>query len=141
MSASVGGSHLKQGEDDKVGHRERLRERMIEGGADAFLDYELLEYVLGLAIPRRDTKPLAKLLIAESGSFAAAISAEPATLGRVVGLGDTGVAALKFVQAAAMRLVRAAVLNRPVIGGWEPLVDYLHAAQAHGILNRLEFSI
>ncbi len=89
--------------------------------------------MLGLAIPRRDTKPLAKLLITEFGSFAAAISAEPAALGRVVGLGETGVAALKFVQAAAIPLVRAAVVNRPVIGGWEPLIQYLHAAQAHGI--------
>jgi len=133
MPAFVRRPDLTQGEDDKAGHRERLRERMIEGGADAFLDYELLEYMLGLAIPRRDTKPLAKLLITEFGSFAAAISAEPAALGRVVGLGETGVAALKFVQAAAIRLVRAAVVNRPVIGGWEPLIQYLHAAQAHGI--------
>ena len=68
-------------EDDparKAGHRDRMRQRLLEGGADGFHDYELLEYVLGLAIPRRDTKPLAKRLIAEFGSFPALLAAAPA---------------------------------------------------------------
>ena len=122
--------------DAHAGHRARLRERLLAGGADAFLDHELLEYVLALAIPRRDTKPLAKALIAEFGSFASVIAAETPALMRVAGLGDTGVAALKFVQAAALRSLRAAVLGRPVIAGWDALIDYLHAAQAHGIVEQ-----
>lgn len=110
-----------------------MRQRLLEGGADAFLDHELLEYVLGLALPRIDTKPLAKALLAEFGGFAAVIAAEPAALVRVAGLGDGAAAALKFVQAAAVRSLRAAIVARPIIGGWQPLLDYLHAAQAHGI--------
>ena len=61
------------------------------------------------------------------------IATEPAALVRVTGLGEAGAAALKFVQAAALRSLKAAVVARPVIGGWQPLLDYLHAAQAHGI--------
>lgn len=106
---------------------------MLDGGAEAFLDHELLEYVLGLALPRIDTKPLAKALIAEFGSFAAVIAAEPQALVRVQGLGEGAAAALKFVQAAALRSLKAAIVGRPVIGGFQPLIDYLHAAQSHGI--------
>lgn len=107
---------------------------MLEGGPDAFLDYELLEYILTLAIPRRDTKPLAKQLIAEFGSFASVISAEPESLERVLGSNmQTAIAAIKFVQAAAVRLLKAAILKRPIIGGWQPLLDYLHSVHSHKI--------
>lgn len=123
-------------EAQQAGHRARLRARLLEGGADGFLDYELLEYVLALAIPRRDTKPLAKRLIVEFGSFAGAVSAQPAELARVTGLGDGGVAALKFVQAAALRLLREGVGGRPVLGNWQALLDYLHADMAHGMVER-----
>ncbi len=120
-------------EPDASGHRERLRERLLEGGGDAFLDYELLEYILALAIPRRDTKPLAKRLLAEFGSFPAVLSASPAELARVEGLSAGGAAALKFVEAAALRSLRAAALDRPVLSGWQALTDYLHAAMAHRV--------
>ncbi len=119
------------GEDQSSGHRERLRERLLEGGGDAFLDYELVEYILGLAIPRRDTKPLAKRLLAEFGSFPALLAASPAELARVEGLGTGAAAALKFVEAAALRSLRTAALDRPVLSGWQALTDYLHAAMAH----------
>lgn len=114
-----------------AGHRERLRARLIAGGADGFHDYELLEYVLGLAIPRRDTKPLAKRLIDEFGGLPALLAATPAELSRSEGLGDGAIAALKFVGALAVRSLRAAALDRPVLSGWQALLDYLHAAMAH----------
>jgi len=83
------------------GHRERLRQRLLAGGGDGFHDYELLEYLLGLAIPRRDTKPLAKQLLAEFGSLSVLLAATPLELKRIDGLGDGAVAALKFVEAVA----------------------------------------
>ena len=49
------------------GHRERLRRRLFDGGGKALLDHELVEYLLALAIPRRDTKDQAKELIAKFG--------------------------------------------------------------------------
>jgi len=120
-------------EVDASGHRERLRARLLEGGGDAFLDYELLEYILGLAIPRRDTKPLAKRLLSEFGSFPAVLAASPAELARVEGLSAGGAAAMKFVEAASLRSLRAAALDRPVLSGWQALTDYLHAAMAHRV--------
>ena len=116
---------------DSAGHRARLRARMLQGGGDAFHDYELLEFILGLAIPRRDTKPLAKVLIQHFHSFAAVISAPPKDLARVEGVGEAAIAAIKFVHAAALRLHRANVYDRPVLAGWQALVDYLHADMAH----------
>ncbi len=122
-----------------TGHRARMRTRMLQGGGDAFHDYELLEYLLGLAIPRRDTKPLAKALIARFQSFAAVIAAEPRDLKRVTGVGDTVIATLGFVRAAALRLQRANVYGRPVLAGWQALLDYLHADMAH--LGRERFRV
>ncbi|WBX85288.1 RadC family protein [Sphingosinicella microcystinivorans] len=122
-----------------AGHRARMRTRMLQGGGDAFHDYELLEYVLGLAIPRRDTKPLAKVLIARFQSFAAVIAAEPRDLKRVPGVGDTVIATLGFVRAAALRLQRANIYGKPVLAGWQALLDYLHADMAH--LGRERFRV
>ncbi len=86
-----------------------------------------------MAIPRRDTKPLAKRLLSEFGTFPAILAASPAELSRVDGLSDGGAAALKFVEAAALRSLRAAALDRPVLAGWQALTDYLHAAMAHRV--------
>ena len=117
--------------DDGAGHRDRLRKRMLEGGGDAFLDYELVEYVLGLAIPRKDTKPLAKRLMSEFGSFSALLAASPVELQRVEGLTENAAATLKFIEATAVRALRTAALDRPVLSGWQALTDYLHASMAH----------
>ena len=120
---------------DSAGHRERLRDRLLAGGGDGFHDYELLEYVLGLAIPRRDTKPLAKrLLDVDAGgyaSLAALLAASPAELTRIDGLTQGAAAALKFVEATVQRTLRTQVIARPVLSGWQALTDYLHASMAH----------
>ena len=71
-----------------LGHRERLRERFREAGADAVTDYELLELVLFRAIPQRDIKPLAKALIAKFGSFAEVLAAPPQRLREIKGIGE-----------------------------------------------------
>jgi DNA repair protein RadC len=112
------------------GHRERLRERFREAGADALSDYELLELLLFRALPRRDVKPLAKALLAKFGSFAEAISAPEARLAEVKGLGDAGITELKIAQAAASRLVRGAVKKRPILSSWSTVLDYCRTAQA-----------
>jgi DNA repair protein RadC len=112
------------------GHRERLRERFREAGADALSDYELLELLLFRALPRRDVKPLAKTLLAAFGSFSEVISAPEARLAEVKGLGDAGITELKVVQAAASRLVRGAVKKRPILSSWSTVLDYCRTAQA-----------
>ena len=108
-----------------------MRERLLAGGGDAFLDYELLEYVLTLAIPRRDTKPLAKTLLDEFGDLPTLLAASPKELARVDGLGEGAVAALKFVEACAVRSLQRRALARPVLANFDAVVDYLHARLAH----------
>nr|WP_244459936.1 DNA repair protein RadC [Roseomonas fluvialis] len=111
-----------------LGHRARMREKLLGAGPDALLDHELLEMVLFLALPRRDTKPIARALLARFGSFANAIAAPLHELREVEGLGEAGAAALRTVQAAALRLVRAEVMDRPVLNNWDRLLEYLTAA-------------
>jgi DNA repair protein RadC len=112
------------------GHRERLRTRFREAGADAVSDYELLELVLFRAIPQRDIKPLAKELIAKFGSFAEVVAAAPARLAEVKGMGEAAITELKVVFAAAGRLARGQVRKRPVLSSWSNVLDYCRTAQA-----------
>ena len=113
-----------------VGHRERLRERFLVGGADALPDYELLELALFAAIPRRDVKPLAKALLARFGSFADVIAAPRERLLDIDGIGDNVVTQLKIIEAAALRLSKTKVLGRPALHSWQALLDYCAAAMA-----------
>ena len=113
-----------------LGHRERLRERFEIGGTDALPDYELLEMVLFRAIRRGDTKPIAKALIARFGSFAEVVSAEPERLMEVKGVGPAVATEIKLIQAAALRLSRGKVINRPLLSSWKAIIDYCHAAMA-----------
>ncbi len=122
---------------DANGHRARLRSRLIQGGPDALLDHELVEYLLALAIPRRDTKPLAKKLIREFGGFGALLAADADAIARVGEVSEGAVAALKIAQASALRLLKSDVAKRPVLGSWQALLDYLHADMAHNPVERV----
>ena len=113
-----------------LGHRERLKDRFRDGGAGAMPDYELLEMVLYRAIRRGDTKLLAKQLLARFGTFAEVISAEPERLMEVKGVGEAVATELKIIHAAAMRLMRGQVINRPVLASWSAILDYVRAAMA-----------
>jgi DNA repair protein RadC len=124
-------------EPDNSGHRARLRQRLFEGGPDALLDHELIEYLLALAIPRRDTKPLAKALLTEFGGIAGLLTADAEALARVPGMGETSAAALKIAHAAALRLLRDQVAARPILANWQALLDYLRADMAHHAIERV----
>jgi DNA repair protein RadC len=113
-----------------AGHRQRLRERFLAGGAAALPDYEMLELVLFRAIPRQDTKPLAKLLIERFGSFARVVSAPEARLREISGVGDAVILELKLVRAAALRLMKGDIMERPALSSWNQVLDYIRAAQA-----------
>jgi DNA repair protein RadC len=112
------------------GHRERLRDRFLRGGADAMPDYELLEMILFRAFKMGDTKPLAKALINRFGSFAEVISAPVERLVEVKGLGEKAALELKIIQAAAVRLAQGQVHNRPVLSSWSAIIDYCRSAMA-----------
>jgi DNA repair protein RadC len=116
--------------DDSAGHRARLRQRLFEGGTKALLDHELVEYLLALAIPRRDTKKEAKALIAKFGGLGPLLGADADTLRRE-GLTEGMIGALKIAQASALRLLETRVEGRPILSSWDALGDYLQAAMAH----------
>ncbi|MGN6685731.1 MAG: RadC family protein [Devosia sp.] len=117
--------------DLKAGHRDRVRERFKRVGGEAFTDVELLEAVLHLAIPRRDTKTLAKLLLKRFGSFSAVLAAPRAQLDEFAGLGDISITSLKVMQAAAQRYARDRVdQTQPILGSWAALIDYCRSAMA-----------
>ena len=112
-------------------HRKRLRARFMEGGATAMPEYELLELVLFRAIPRQDVKPLARLLLDTFGDFNRVVTASPARLAAVKGVGEAIVLELKILEASAQRMMRSRVMNRAVLSSWEALVDYCHTTMAH----------
>jgi DNA repair protein RadC len=128
---------MAEGDFDGTGHRARLRKRLIEGGPEALLDHELVEYILALTIPRRDTKPLAKKLLHEFGGIGGLMTADAEALMRSGGIGEGSAAALKMVHASALRMLRSAVLEQPVLSSWQALLDYLRADMAHMTTERV----
>ncbi len=122
---------------DASGHRARLRGRLLERGGEALLDHELVEYLLALAIPRKDTKPLARQLIGHYGGLSALLTADAENIARQPGMGETSTAALKIVQAAALRLLSEPVREQPILASWAALLDYLRADMAHLTIERM----
>ena len=120
----------KPEESDSAGHRARLRKRLLEAGADGFHDYELIEYLLTLTIPRVDTKPLAKRLLHDFGGIGGLLGASADRLRRE-GVSEAAIAALKIAEATALRLLEARIEGQPILSSWDALGDYLHAAMAH----------
>jgi DNA repair protein RadC len=120
----------KSDESDSAGHGARLRARLLDAGPGGFHDYELIEYLLALTIPRVDTKPLAKRLLHDFGGIGELLGASADTLRRE-GLTDPTIAALKIAEATALRLLEARVEEKPVLSSWNALGDYLTAAMSH----------
>src|ERR1700744_1870417 len=95
------------------GHRARMRQRLLKAGPDALADHEMLEMILFIALPRRDTKPIARALLARFRRFAGVVGAPVAELLATEGLGEAGAAAVKLVQAAALRMIKYEVAAQP----------------------------
>ncbi len=122
---------------DTAGHRSRLRQRLLEGGADALADHEVIEYLLMTARPRIDTKPIAKSLIKRFGSLAGVLNADAKVLASHPQMGESSAAALKIVALSARRLARQEAREQPVLGNWQALLDYLHIDMAHLTVERV----
>ncbi len=122
-----------------AGHRQRLKARFTTSGPESLPDYELLELVLFSAIPRRDTKPVAKRLLERFGSFDEVVNAPPERLKEVKGVGAAAVMQLKLIRAGALRLMRVGVMQRPVLASWNAVLAYCRAAM--GFETREQFRI
>ena len=127
---------MEEAPSDASGHRARLRQRLFEGGGGALLDHELVEYLLALAIPRRDTKAKAKALIARFGGIGPLLSADADTLRRE-GLSDGVIGALKIAEASALRMLETRIDGRPILSSWDALGDYLQAAMANQAIEQV----
>lgn len=115
-----------------LGHRERARERFNAVGSEALADYELLELLLHILLPQRDTKALAKELLARFGSFSQVLGAPPARLAEVKGMGPTSITNLKVIQAAAQRYGRDQIdVEQPILSSWTQLIDYCRRQMAY----------
>lgn len=123
-------SHRKDEKPHYHGHRDRLRAKLRDAGVDTLADYEILELVLFRAISRADTKPLAKKLIETFGSFAEVITAPPARLREVDGVGEAVVTELKIVEAAAVRLTKGSVKDKDFLSSWSSVIDYCRVSMA-----------
>ncbi|WP_319413552.1 DNA repair protein RadC [uncultured Cohaesibacter sp.] len=113
-----------------AGHRDRLRQKFRDSGADALHDYELLELILFRAIPRKDTKPLAKDLLVRFGSFAEVITAPDHLLMEFAGVKQSVVTELKLIHAAAAKFTEDRVKDRPVLSSWNSVIDYCRTSMA-----------
>src|SRR5271166_3644599 len=127
------------GQSLNAGHRERLRERFLQGGAEALADYEVLELLLFRAIPRRDVKPIAKMLLKRFGSFGEVIAAPAARLKEMEFIGDAAVTELKIVEAAARLLSKETMRKRLTLGAFAQVLDYCRGAMA--FLDTEEFRV
>jgi DNA repair protein RadC len=114
-----------------LGHRQRLRDRFLEGGAEALPDYELLELLLFFSIPKIDVKPLAKQLLEEFGSLGGLLAAEPERLDRIDGVGHFTIVQLKATQTLLQRALLEEVRGREVISSADALLAYLRLALGH----------
>lgn len=119
-----------------LGHRERLKTRFRESGADTFQDYELLELILFQALPRRDTKPIAKALLDRFGSFSEVLAAPEARLREIDGIGEAAAQYLKVLLATAQRFARDPIRKKTILDSWAAVVDYCRAVMAFEEVER-----
>ena len=121
----------KPDEPHYKGHRQRLRERFLNGGPDALADYELIELVLFMAIPRRDVKPLAKTLLTTFGSLSELMAASIEELIKINGISENTAVAIKTTHSISSRAMKQELKQKPVLNNWTRLMDYCHATMAH----------
>lgn len=119
------------------GHRDRLRDRLLNRGGESLSDYEILEFLMFGAKPRGDVKPLAKALLDRFGSLSKTLTATPEALAEVPGMGKASIAALKIVPEAAARLAREEMIDAPEISAWNKLLDYCRITMAHEPVEQL----
>lgn len=135
--ATLRAETLERAAHDPTGHRARLRKRLLEGGEEALGDHEIIEYLLMMAIPRRDTKPLARSLLARFGSLAGVFNADSAALVSHPGMGETSAAALRIIAMATRRFARSEMSEQPILNTWQLLISYLTVDMAHLKVERV----
>lgn len=107
------------------GHRKRLKDRFLKGGHDAIADYELLELLLFGANLRKDTKPIAKQLLADFGSFGQVLNASTEDLLKIPGMGEGAAAIIRAVSVSCDRILLEKIIERPLMTSWNDVVNHI----------------
>jgi DNA repair protein RadC len=121
------------------GHRQRLRERFLAGGLDGFHDYEVIELLLTLAMPRKDCKDTAKEALKRFKTLQGVLEATPRELCKVKGIGPKNLLGLKLIKAVAERYLEKKLIHKDAINDSKALFDYLH--HSIGDKNREFFKV
>jgi len=124
-------SHLVKNKVTYLGHRARLREKFAQAQGIGLADYEILELLLFLAIPRGDVKPLAKELLQKFGSLAALLKAEDGLILETPNAGAAVLHVIKLSQALIGKVLRQDVINKPILSSWQKVIDYCQAIMAY----------
>ena len=107
-----------------LGHRQRLRDRFLKSGLDGFADYEVVELLLTLAIPRSDVKPPAKALITRFGDLRSILDAPIEELRAVPGIGNVTPVALQIIKAAATLYLQQSSEGRDSLADPDRLANF-----------------
>jgi DNA repair protein RadC len=122
-----------------LGHRQRLRKRLLDSHGHALADYELIEFLLCLVLPRGDVKPLAKKIHQRFKSFSALLAAEPKELLEIKGVGESVVAAIFSIHEIMRRSLKEEARLRPLLNSFDKVVEYCQCAMAN--LKREELRV
>ena len=107
------------------GHRQRLRDKFLAQGIEAFTDAEIIELLLTFGTPRSDCKEAARALLTQFGSLPAVLDAAPVQLQQVKGVGPKNTFALHFIQGAARRYLHQLVVGKEYVRSSREVADYL----------------
>lgn len=116
---------------DSQGHRSRLRKRFEKSGFSGFSDYEIVELLLTLCIPRRDVKQPAKALIQKFGNLQSILNASPQELQEIDGIGNVAPIALKIIKETASLCLLQSAESKQVLNNSEKLEAFWQSRLAH----------
>jgi DNA repair protein RadC len=116
---------------DNSGHRARLRERFLNAGIESLGDYEILELLLSFAIPRKDTKPIAKDLIKRFKSVNGVLNASIDALSEIEGVGTQTAALLSLVKEVGAYCLKERVDKGSVVSQRKQVEEYLRMHLGH----------
>lgn len=110
-----------------IGHRARLRKRFMTAGPSSIEDHELLEMLLGIAQPRKDTKILAKKLLSIFGDFNGVIGSNISQIKSIDGIGEISITILKLIHESVCRMLKKQIINKTLIDSWDKVMEYCRA--------------
>jgi len=112
-------------EPDYIGHRKRIKEKYRSGGLKGWLDYEVLEFALSYAIPRKDTKPIAKELLSKFKSINGVLDADRKELENIEGVSEHTALFLGFLKNIAIHYAEKGLYNKDLVSSPDVVYDYL----------------